>query len=45
MADKDFQIKEELVLHLGNLGVLLGGRTKRQMTSSEVKETKDVDDL
>ena len=45
MADKGFQIKEELILHFHSLEVSPGVRMKSQITSAEVKKTKDVTNL
>ena len=45
MADRGFQIKEELMLKFCSLSVSPGARVKAQMTSSECKRTKDVANL
>ena len=45
MADRGFQIKEELMLKFCSLSVPPGARVKAQMTSSECKRTKDVANL
>ena len=45
MADRGFQIKEELLFHLCSFEVSSGARMKSQMTSAEVKKTKDVANL
>ena len=42
MADRSFQIKEELLLHFCSLEVPPGAPMKIQMTSAEVKKTKHV---
>ena len=40
MADRDFQIQEDLLLRFCNLQVHPGARTKSQMTKKEVQKTK-----
>ena len=45
MADRGFQIKEELMLRFCSLSVPPGARVKSQMTVSECKQTKDVANL
>ena len=45
MADRGFQIEEELLFHFCSLDVASGGRMKSQMTSAEIKKTKDVANL
>jgi len=45
MANRGFQITEELVLHYCTLTVPPGARLKAQMTTSECKKTKDVANL
>lgn len=45
MADRGFQIKEELMLKFCTLTVPPGARLKSQMTTSEVKKTKHVANL
>ena len=45
MAERGFQITEELVLHFCSLEVPPGARMKTQMTPAEVKKTKDVANL
>ena len=42
MAGRGFQIKEELLLNFYSLEVPPGPRIKRQITSAEVKKSKDV---
>ena len=42
MAGRGFQIKEELLLNFCSLEVPPGARIKSQMTSAEVKKSKDV---
>ena len=42
MADRGFQIKEELMLDYCSLSVPPGARVKSQMTTTECKRTKDV---
>ena len=42
MADRGFQIKEELLLRFCSLTVPPGARTKTQMTSSECSKTKHI---
>ena len=42
MADRGFQIKEELLLDFCSLEVPLGARMKSQMTSAEIKKPEDV---
>ena len=45
MADRGFQIREELMLRFCSLSVPPGARVKSQMTMSECKKTKDVANL
>ena len=45
MTDGGFQIKEELLLHFCSLEVPPGARMKSQITSVEVRKTKDVANL
>ena len=45
MADRGFQITEELLLRFCSLSVPPGARTKSQMTSAECKKTKHVANL
>jgi len=45
MADRGFQIKEELLLHRATLVVPPSARVKSQMTSSECKKTSKVANL
>ena len=45
MADRGFQIKEDLLLRICHLSVPPGARIKAQMTSEECKRTKDVANL
>lgn len=45
MADRGFQIKEELLLRFCSFYVPPGARAKSQMTSSECKRTKNVANL
>ena len=45
MADRGFQIQENLLLHFCRLVVPPGTRVKSQMTKSEVKKTKEVANL
>ena len=42
MADRGFQIREELMLRFCSLSVPPGARAKCQMTMSECRKTKDV---
>ena len=45
MADRGFQIKEDLLHHYCSLNVPPGARVKSQMTSAECKKTKEVANL
>lgn len=45
MADRGFQIKEELMMNFCTLSVPPGARVKSQMTGSECKKTKDIANL
>ena len=45
MADRGFQIKEELMLRYCSLSVRPGARVKAQMTAGEYKRAKDVANL
>ena len=45
MADKRFQIHEELLLRFCSLQVPPGARAKSQMTTDECKKTKDIANL
>ena len=45
MADRGFQIREELMLRFCSLSVPPGARAKSQMTMSECRKTKDVANL
>ena len=45
MADRGFEIKEELMLKFCSLTVPPGARVKAQMTTEECKKTKDVANL
>ena len=42
MADRGFQIKEDLLHHYCHLAVPPGARAKAQMTATECKQTKEV---
>ena len=42
MADRGFQIKEELLPHFCSLKVPPGAQMKNQMTSAEITKSKDV---
>ena len=45
MADRGFQIHEELLLRFCGLRVPPGKRAKSQMTTDECKKTKDIANL
>ena len=45
MADRGFQIKEDLLLHFCSLAIPPGARVKSQFTGKEVKDTKEVANL
>ena len=45
MADCDFQIHEDLLLHFFNLQVPPGARAKSQMTKKELQKTKEIANL
>ena len=45
MADRGFQIQEDLLLHFCNLQVPPGARTKSQMTKKEIQKTKETANL
>ena len=45
MANRGFQIKEELMLKICTLSAPTGARVKAQMTTAECKTTKDVANL
>ena len=45
MADRGFQIEEELMLRFCSLSVPPGARVKSQMTMAECKKTKDIANL
>ena len=45
MADRGFQIREDLPFHYCILVVKTSARVKRQMTKSEFKETKELANL
>ena len=45
MAERGFQVQEDLLLHFCRLVVPPGARVKRQMTKSEVRKTKEVANL
>ena len=45
LADRGFQMKEELMLKFCTLSVPSGARVKSQMTTAECKTTKDVANL
>ncbi|XP_057290874.1 uncharacterized protein LOC130613565 [Hydractinia symbiolongicarpus] len=45
MADRGFQIREELLLKFCSLSVPPGARIKSQMTSTECKNTKEIANL
>ena len=45
MADRGFQIQEDLLLQFCNLQVLSGARKKSQMTKKEVQKTKNIANL
>ena len=45
MADRGFQIKEELMFRFCSLSVLPGAHVKIQMTMAECKKTKDIANL
>ena len=45
MADRGFQIKEDLLYHYCSLSIPPGARAKDQMTPGECKKTKDVANL
>ena len=45
MADRGFQIQEDLLLRFCRLVVPPGARVKSQMTKSEVKKTKAIANL
>ena len=45
MADRGFQIREDLLLRYCFLSVPPGARVKAQMTTSECKRTKDIANL
>ena len=45
MADRGFQIQEDLLLHFCNLQVPAGARTKTQMTKKDVQKAKEIANL
>ena len=45
MADRGFQIKEDLLHHYCSLSIPPGARVKSQMTAAECKKTKEVANL
>ena len=45
MADRGFQIQEELMMKFCKLTVPPGARVKSQMTTAEVKKTKEIANL
>ena len=45
MADRGFQIQEDLLLHFCSLQVTAGAQTKSQMTKKWVKTTKEISNL
>ena len=45
MADRSFQIQEDLLLHFCRLIFPPGERVKNQMTKAEVRKTKEVVNL
>ena len=45
IADLDFQIQKDLLLHFCNLQVPPGARSKSQMTKKEVQKTKEIANL
>ena len=45
MADRGFQINEELLLRFCSLQAPPGARAKSQMTTDECKKTKDIANL
>ena len=45
MADRGFQIQEDLLLHFCSLQVPPGARTKSQITKKEVQKTKETANL
>ena len=45
MADRGFQIQEDILLHFCNLQVRPGARAKSQMTKKEVQKTKETANL
>ena len=42
MANRGFQIQEDLLLHICNLQLPPGARTKSQMTKKEVQKIKEI---
>ena len=45
MADRYFQIQEDLLLHFCNLQVPPCARAKSQMTKKEAQKTKEIENL
>ena len=45
MADRGFQIQEDLFLHFCKLQVPPGAQKKSQMTKEEVQKTKEIANL
>ena len=45
MADRCFQIQEDLLLHFCNLQVPPCARAKSQMTKKEAQKTKEIENL
>ena len=45
MADRGFQIQEDLLYHYCSLSIPPGARVKSQMTAAECKKTKKVANL
>ena len=45
MADRDFQILEDLLLQFCNLQLLSGAQKKSQTTKKEVQKTKNIANL
>ena len=42
MANRGFQIQKDLLLHICNLQLPPGARTKSQMTKKEVQKIKEI---
>ena len=45
MAERDFQVREDLLHHYCKLSIPPGARVKSQMTASEFRKTKEVANL